>query len=115
MCNSIPLLLFVNIISSERFYIYSLIVNKKLYGFFYRIDVDLFVSSVEGVTAMKSIQEEQYEYDKFMLELAHKAQEVQQDYNKLSDENKCRVKNELEKTLAVRGLAGVLQHIKEQI
>ena len=52
---------------------------------------------------MKSIQEEQYEYGKFMLELAQKSQEIQQDYNKLSDENKCRVKNELEKILAARG------------
>ena len=64
---------------------------------------------------MKSIQEEQYEYGKFMLELAQKSQEIQQDYNKLSDENKCRVKNELERILSARGLAGFLEHINEQI
>lgn len=44
---------------------------------------------------MKLIQEEKYEYEKFMFELAHKA----------------RVINELEKVLAARGLAGVMEHI----
>ena len=45
---------------------------------------------------MKAIQEEKFEYEKFMVELAHKAQETQ---------------NELEKVLAARGLAGVMEHI----
>lgn len=60
---------------------------------------------------MKSIQEEKFEYEKFMFELAHKAQEAQKDFDKLSDANKARVMNELEKVLAVRGLAGVMEHI----
>lgn len=29
-----------------------------------------------------------YEYDKFVIETAHKIQEIQQDFNNLSDENK---------------------------
>ncbi len=60
---------------------------------------------------MKSIQEEQSEYNDFMVKLGQKAQEVQKDFDKLSDENKLRVKNELGKTVATRGLAGVLECI----
>ena len=36
--------------------------------FFWRIDVDLLVSSVREVDRMKLMQEEQYEYNKFMSE-----------------------------------------------
>ena len=60
---------------------------------------------------MNSIQEEKFEYEKFMFELAHKAQEAQKDFDKLSDANKARVMNELEKVLTARGLAGVMEHI----
>ena len=60
---------------------------------------------------MKSIQEEKFEYEKFMFELAHKARETQKDFDKLSEANKARVINELEKVLATRGLAGVMEHI----
>ena len=60
---------------------------------------------------MKSIQEEKFEYEKFMFELAHKAQEAQKGFDRLSDANKARVINELEKVLAARGLAGVMEHI----
>lgn len=48
---------------------------------------------------MKLIQDEQIEYEKFMIELAHKAQETQKDFDKLSEANKSRVLNELEKCL----------------
>lgn len=47
----------------------------------------------------------------FMVELAHNAQETQKDFDKLSEANKARVINELEKVLAARGLAGVMEHI----
>ena len=60
---------------------------------------------------MNSIQEGKFEYEKFMFELAHKAQEAQKDFDKLSDANKARVMNELEKVLTARGLAGVMEHI----
>lgn len=46
-------------------------------GFFGKIDVDLLISSMKGATTMNSIQEERYEYDKFVIELAHKVQEIQ--------------------------------------
>lgn len=60
---------------------------------------------------MKLIQDEQIEYEKFMIELAHKAQETQKDFDKLSEANKSRVLNELEKVFTARGLAGVMEHI----
>ena len=60
---------------------------------------------------MKANYEEQYEYKKFMSELAHKAQEVQQDFNKLSEANKAKVLSELEKVLAMRSITDVLRHI----
>ena len=55
-------------------------------GFLDRIDVDLLVSSMKGVTIMKSIQEENMEYDKFVISFAQKFQEMQRDYNNLSAE-----------------------------
>lgn len=63
---------------------------------------------------MNLIQQEQYEYDKFMLKLTNKSREIQEDFDKLSQNNKYRVKNELEKVLAVRGLTGVMEHINMQ-
>ena len=59
---------------------------------------------------MKTNQETQNEYNKFMIEFMHKIQEIKQDFNKLSDENKCRVKNELEEMVGVRGLTTILEH-----
>lgn len=60
---------------------------------------------------MNNIQEEQYEYEKFMLALAHKLQEINQDFAKLSIENKYKVEGELKNALDIGGLAGVLKHI----
>ncbi len=59
---------------------------------------------------MNSIQEEQYEYDKFIFGLSQKIQEIQQDFSKLSDENKCRVSNELGKFLRMGSLEAALQY-----
>ena len=80
-------------------------------GFYGKVGVNLFLSSVKVGQVMKSVQEEKIEYEKFMFELAHKARETQKDFNKLSEANKTRVINELEKVLAARGLAGVMEHI----
>lgn len=55
---------------------------------------------------MKSIQEEKYEYDKFVVELAHKIQEIRQDFNKLSDENKIRFINTVMGAFMLKGVAG---------
>lgn len=57
------------------------------------------------------IQEEQREYEMFIVKLADKSLEVKEDFDKLSQNNKHRVINELEKMLALRGLSGVLEHI----
>lgn len=59
---------------------------------------------------MKNLREEQYEYEKFMFELANKVHELKQDFDKLSIKNKYRVENELKKDLAVQSLAGVFEH-----
>lgn len=60
---------------------------------------------------MNLIQEEKFEYEKFMFELAHKAQETKKDFDKLSETNKAKVIDELEKVLAARDLAGIIEHI----
>lgn len=101
----------MNIISRERFYINSLIVKQNRGGFYRKVGVNLFLSSAKEGQVMKLIQEEKYEYEKFMFELAHKAREAQKDFDKLSEANKARVINELEKVLAARGLAGIMEHI----
>ena len=63
---------------------------------------------------MKNIQEEQQEYEKFMFELTHKVQEIQQDFNKLSENNKNKVLIEVDKVFAAKGLVGVLNYIMRQ-
>lgn len=62
---------------------------------------------------MKSIQEEKYEYDKFVIGLAHKVQEIQQDFNKLSDENKNRLKNDVVRAFMLKGIEGVSDYFNQ--
>lgn len=62
---------------------------------------------------MKSIQEEQHEYSKFMSELFRKGQEIQRDFNNLSPENQRRVYGELGKYVQVESVIAFLQHIKQ--
>lgn len=59
---------------------------------------------------MKSLQEEQREYEKFAIEFGQKLYEIQQDYNKLSVENKYRFQNELMNMLFSRGVVGVMDY-----
>lgn len=59
---------------------------------------------------MKSLQEEQREYEKFAIEFGQKLQEIRQDYNKLSDENKYRFQNEIVNILFSRGIVGVMEY-----
>ena len=87
-------------------------MKQNQYGFFSYIDVDLLVSSVRGVGRMKSIQEEQREYNNFMSELFKKGQEVQRDFNNLSAENQRRVYGALNQYVQVESLIAFLQHIK---
>ena len=72
--------------------------------FFWRIDVDLLVSSVREVDRMKLMQEEQYEYNKFMSELFRKGQEIQRDFDNLSPENQKRVYSELGKYVQIESV-----------
>ena len=62
---------------------------------------------------MKSIQEGQYEYDKFVIELAHKVQEIQQDFNNLSDENKVRLENDVMRAFMLKGIVGVSEYFNQ--
>ena len=81
--------------------------------FFWRIDVDLLVSSVREVDRMKLMQEEQYEYNKFMSELFRKGQEIQRDFDNLSHENQKRVYSELGKYVQIESVITFLQHISQ--
>lgn len=91
----------------------SLIVKGNRGGFFEEFGIDLLLSSVKGVAIMKSIQEEKYEYDKFVIGLVHKIQEIQQDYNKLSDENKIRFENDVMRAFMLNGMVGVLEYFNQ--
>lgn len=55
---------------------------------------------------MDSFQEK-YEYDKFVIETAHKIQEIQQDFNNLSDENKIKFQNDVMRAFMIKGIEGV--------
>lgn len=62
---------------------------------------------------MKSIQKEKYEYDKFVMGFAHKVQEMQQDFNKLSDENKIRFENDVMRVIKAEGALGVWRYLNQ--
>ncbi len=62
---------------------------------------------------MKSIQEENIEYDKFVIGLAHKVQEIQQDFNKLSDGNKIRFENDVMRAFILKGVVGVSEYFNQ--
>ena len=49
-----------------------------------------------------------------MFELTHKVQEIQQDFNKLSENNKNKVLTEMDKVFVAKGLVGVLNYIIRQ-
>ena len=66
---------------------------------------------LKGGETRKNIQEEQQEYEKFIFELTHKVQEIQQDFNKLSENNKNKVLTEVDKVFVAKGLVGVLNYI----
>lgn len=71
------------------------------------------ISSLRGAGRMKLMQEEQYEYNKFMSELFRKGQEIQRDFNNLSPENQKRVYSELGKYVQVESVIAFLQHINQ--
>jgi hypothetical protein len=64
-----------------------------------------------GIT-MYSIQEK-CEYDKFVIEFAHKVHEIQQDFNNLSDENKIKFQNDVMRAFMIKGIEGVSEYFSQ--
>ena len=62
---------------------------------------------------MKSIQEENIEYDKFVIGFAQKFQEMQRDYNNLSDENKIKFEKDIMTAFLKRGMLGVTEYLAQ--
>lgn len=62
---------------------------------------------------MKNINEEQYEYEKYVIGVAHKMQEIQQDFNKLSNENKVRFENDIMRAFMLKGIVGVSEFFNQ--
>ncbi len=62
---------------------------------------------------MKSVQEEQKEYEHFMGELFRKGQEVQRDFANLSVENKKRIYEEMVKYIQVESFIAFLQNMNQ--
>lgn len=62
---------------------------------------------------MKSMQEENIEFDKFVIGFAQKFQEIQRDYNNLSAENKIKFEKEIMTAFWVRGMIGVTEYLAQ--
>ena len=62
---------------------------------------------------MNSIQEEKYEYDKFVIGFAQKFQEMQHDYNNLSTENKIKFEKDIMTAFLMRGMMGVTEYLAQ--
>ena len=62
---------------------------------------------------MNSIQEEKYEYDKFVIGFAQKFQEMQRDYNNLSVENKIKFEKDIMSAFLMRGMMGVTEYLTQ--
>lgn len=62
---------------------------------------------------MKSIQEENMEYDKFVIGFAQKFQEIQRDYNNLSAENKIMFEKDIMAAFWMRGMMGVTEYLAQ--
>ena len=62
---------------------------------------------------MKSIQEENIEYDRFIIGFAQKFQEMQRDYNNLSVENKIRFEKDIMDSFLMRGMMGVTEYLAQ--
>ena len=94
-------------------YINSLIVKGNRGSFLGKIDVDLLVSSMKRATIMKSIQEENFEYDKFVIGFAQKFEEKQCDYNNLSAKNKIKFEKDIMASFWMRGMMGVTEYFAQ--
>ena len=68
---------------------------------------------MKGATIMSSIQEEKYEYDKFVAGFAQKFQEMKRDFNNLSEENKIKFKEDILAAFMMRGMLGVTEYLAQ--
>lgn len=57
---------------------------------------------------------EQQEFDKFMVNLIHKANEVQKDFNNLSPDNQQRVNSEVWNMCRTMGMANALAFLRQK-
>lgn len=57
--------------------------------------------------------DEQYEYIKFMNDLSTKLCEIQNGFNKLSDNNKIRVRDDLVKICGLDGVMGLMTYLNQ--
>ncbi len=64
---------------------------------------------------MKLIKGEQAEYNEFMAEVSHKVHEMRKDFDKLSDNNKARVKSDILKIAFAQGTAGLLKYLDKYL
>lgn len=56
--------------------------------------------------------QENEEYMKFWTKFSQKLEEIQREYNKLSDENKERAKREARECFAAQGIVGIANFLK---
>lgn len=54
---------------------------------------------------------EEIEFNEFMLKLEHKALETQNDFNNLSDNNKSKVIATINKIIEINGASGLLNYL----
>ena len=53
------------------------------------------------------MNKEEYDFNEFMAKLAHKVKEVQDDYNKLSYNNKAKVNETVKKIFQAKGIVDI--------
>lgn len=54
---------------------------------------------------------EEKEYNEFMTKVIQKARETQNDFNKLSDNNKLKVKTAINQIIQVQGFSGLMNYL----
>ena len=59
--------------------------------------------------------DEQYEYIKFMNDVLKNACEMQEKFNRLSDNNKIRVRDDLVKTCGLDGVMGLMSYLNQHV
>lgn len=57
------------------------------------------LSIIERIDNMEYFNQEEQEYNRFKIKLSSKVNEVQKEYNELSDKNKCRIDDDFRRFL----------------